>query len=286
MRSMRSAVLVLAGFLLLLPAPLRAQKLDDDDKKFLTDVHPIILPAEKATYEKLKDKADRLEFQKIFWARRDPDLATPENEFQQQYLKDRATADESYRAGDQRPAPPPTAAAPSSCSASPTRSGAGRRRVRWRSEGGVRAPEVWVYRDAPTATSRAARRWSRSTPSAAPTATSPSSSAAWPPPRSSTRRSTTRSTRTATSLKLADQLPRNTQIRALIGQPRQEFPLAFQPAYLKVGERRDRAAGAGRGRRGRPGRRGQRRLQDGRTSRSPPARSRPTVRRPAGPSRP
>ncbi|HXY39586.1 MAG TPA: hypothetical protein VEQ10_07950, partial [Vicinamibacteria bacterium] len=35
-------------------------------------------------------------------------------------------------------------------------------------------------------------------------------------------------------VKLADQLPRNTRIRALIGEARQEFPLAFQPAYFRV----------------------------------------------------
>jgi VWFA-related protein len=85
-----------AGLLLLLPAAVRAQKLDNDDKKFLSEMRPLILPEEEAMFKKLKDKAERLEFQKIFWARRDSDLATPENEFQQQYLKARATADQNY----------------------------------------------------------------------------------------------------------------------------------------------------------------------------------------------
>ena len=40
------------------------------------DVRPIMLPDEEKIFKSLKDKGDRLEFQKIFWARRDPDLAT------------------------------------------------------------------------------------------------------------------------------------------------------------------------------------------------------------------
>ncbi len=41
-----------------------------------------MLPDEEKTFKDLKDKADRAEFQKIFWARRDPNLETPENEYQ------------------------------------------------------------------------------------------------------------------------------------------------------------------------------------------------------------
>ena len=87
---------VVAGLLLLLPAGARAQGLDPDATSFLNDVRPLILPEEKATFEKLGDKADRIEFQKIFWARRNTDLATPGNEFQREYEKDRAIADQRY----------------------------------------------------------------------------------------------------------------------------------------------------------------------------------------------
>ena len=52
---------------------------------------------EEKTYKGLKDKSDRQEFQKIFWARRDPDLETPENEFQAEYMKAYAEADSSTR---------------------------------------------------------------------------------------------------------------------------------------------------------------------------------------------
>ena len=97
MRDLRSSVLALAGFLLLPSAAARAQKLDSDDLKFLREVRPLILRDEEAVYKKLGDRGDRLEFQKIFWARRDPDLGTPENEFRKRYLVDRAKADETYR---------------------------------------------------------------------------------------------------------------------------------------------------------------------------------------------
>ena len=96
MRRLEEVGAVVAGLFLLWPVAARAQGLDDDDKTFLNDVRPLILPEEKAAFEKLEDRADRLEFQKIFWARRDRDLATPENEFQRQYEKDRAVADRGY----------------------------------------------------------------------------------------------------------------------------------------------------------------------------------------------
>jgi len=67
-----------------------------NDGSFLSEVHPLILPEERALFETLEEGADRLIFEEIFWARRDPNLATPENEFRQQYLKDRETADRRY----------------------------------------------------------------------------------------------------------------------------------------------------------------------------------------------
>jgi GWxTD domain-containing protein len=103
MRSVRSALTLVAGTVVLLPAAVGAQKLDDEDKKFLADVHPIMLRDEEATYRKLADKTDRLEFERIFWARRDPkglsrnaESATPVNDFQQRYYKDLAAADDKF----------------------------------------------------------------------------------------------------------------------------------------------------------------------------------------------
>ena len=159
-RIIRRSAFILA-VLLVGPRLASAQKLDKDDKKFLDDVRPILLSEEEKIYKGLKEKSDRLEFQKIFWARRDPDLATPANEYQAEYEKARAEADRLYRL-PASPAHSPTADASSSCSASPTR--CSRRAGRWRRACGV-------PRSGPTGTgrggrSRAARRRWPSTPNA------------------------------------------------------------------------------------------------------------------------
>src|SRR5262245_34761742 len=92
----RTTLLGLALCLLAAPA---ARALDKDAKKWLDDVKPIILPDEEKTYRDLKDKGEIAEFQKIFWARRDPDLETPANEYQVEYDKVRGDADMRYRIG-------------------------------------------------------------------------------------------------------------------------------------------------------------------------------------------
>jgi GWxTD domain-containing protein len=86
------------GLLLLLGAPFAqsAEKSDKDDKKWPDTVRALILPDEEKTYKSLKEKDDRLEFQKIFWARRDPDLETPENEYQAEFDLRKAEADKRY----------------------------------------------------------------------------------------------------------------------------------------------------------------------------------------------
>ena len=89
-----------AGIALLVAVPsLRADKLSKEEKKWLDDVKPLMLADEEKTFKDLKDKADRDEFQKIFWARRDPDLDTPANELQSEYQLAKAVADNKYRVG-------------------------------------------------------------------------------------------------------------------------------------------------------------------------------------------
>ena len=78
--------------LCLLSAP-AVRALDKEAKKWLDEVKPIMLPEEEKTYRDLKDKNDVAEFQRIFWARRDPDLETPANEYEAEYQKARADAD-------------------------------------------------------------------------------------------------------------------------------------------------------------------------------------------------
>src|SRR5437762_1493012 len=85
----------------LAPVSVRADKLDKDDKRWLDEVRPLMLPDEEKTFRDLKDKADRVEFQKIFWARRDPNLDTAENEYKAEYDAKRAEADRQFKVGSQ-----------------------------------------------------------------------------------------------------------------------------------------------------------------------------------------
>jgi hypothetical protein len=83
----------------LLGAPSVWAGLDDDDKKWIQEVRPLLLEEEEEALGSLSAKPDRLEFRKIFWARRDPDLFTPENEFRDLYEKRRQEADERFAIG-------------------------------------------------------------------------------------------------------------------------------------------------------------------------------------------
>jgi GWxTD domain-containing protein len=232
-RSARIALFVLAGLLPLLPAPARAQKLDAEDEQFLNDVKPILLISEKSTYEKLKDKADRLEFQKIFWARRDPSPGTPENEFQQQYLKDRAYADENYGYANVR-------GSTTDCGRTyillgrPDISQLRPQAPSDRSDGGQRTPEIWTYNDRPDrrvqggkvmvgfdASCRALYDFAQQLPRIA------ASKIVHP-------EIDYKLGKDGHLVKLADQLPRETPGRALLREPRHDFALAFQPAYVKT----------------------------------------------------
>src|SRR5512143_1439215 len=51
-------------------------------KRFPTLVRIFLLPEEEGVLKDLRDDKDRREFQKIFWARRDPTPGTPANEFE------------------------------------------------------------------------------------------------------------------------------------------------------------------------------------------------------------
>ena len=54
-----------------------------DVKRFPRLVRVFLLPDEAAVLKELKDDKDRVEFQRIFWARRDPTPGTPVNEFEE-----------------------------------------------------------------------------------------------------------------------------------------------------------------------------------------------------------
>jgi GWxTD domain-containing protein len=95
--SVRRTWLVALAGLVAFAAPAQADKLDKESKKWLDDVRAIILSEEVQTYGQLKDRTERMEFEKIFWARRDPDLGTPENEYQADFLTKKADADKRFR---------------------------------------------------------------------------------------------------------------------------------------------------------------------------------------------
>ena len=77
--------------------------LDEDDKQWMEGVRVLMLDDEAKILESLKTREDRLEFRKIFWARRDPDLGTPENEFQKIYDERRPIADKRFFVGTDIP---------------------------------------------------------------------------------------------------------------------------------------------------------------------------------------
>ena len=79
-----------------------AQKMDKDAKRWLDEARPIMLAEEEKIYRELKTGKEREEFQKIFWARRDPTPDTPANEFQDEITRRRAEADTQFRVAGRR----------------------------------------------------------------------------------------------------------------------------------------------------------------------------------------
>jgi GWxTD domain-containing protein len=222
-------IAILLGVTLLTPGLAAAQKMDKDDKKFLDDVRPILLQDEEKTYKALKEKADRLEFQKIFWARRDPDLATPENEFQVEYRQAKATADTTYRFGGQ----------------TGSNTDCGRMfillgkpdEVEHEGEAppGLMAPQTWTYRDRPGRTFQGGKAVIAfdadcRAPGGFSTTLDRIAASRVIHPNIDYRMKDGR------LVKLVDLLPRDTAARALFKQPRQDFAVAIQPGYLKVAD--------------------------------------------------
>ena len=230
MRNRSSLFTILMALVVLPPGLAAAQKLDKDDKKWLDDVRPIVLAEEERTYKGLKEKSDRLEFQLIFWARRDPDLATPENEFQVEYLQARATADQKYRVSGQ---------VGSSTDCGRTFILLGKPdEVQDDAMGspGLLAPQTWTYRDRPGKTFQGGKAViAFDADCRAPGGFSEqldriAASRVLQP------NIDFRTGKDGHLVKLADLLPRDTAARALFKQPRQDFATALQVSYLKVAD--------------------------------------------------
>jgi GWxTD domain-containing protein len=73
--------------LLVTSVPLAAKKLPATWRTWLDEVRPIMTRAERETFDLLLTEEDRSRFQELFWKMRDPDPATPENEFQKEYFQ-------------------------------------------------------------------------------------------------------------------------------------------------------------------------------------------------------
>jgi len=227
-RPHRSALLL--ALALLQPGLAAAQKLDKEDKKWLDDVRPILLPDEEKTYKGLKEKGDRLEFQKIFWARRDADLATPENEFQAEYAKARSEADLKFRASGQ---------VGSSTDCGRTYILLGKPdEVQEESTGalGALAPQTWTYRDRPGQTFQGGKAVIAfeddcRAPGGFSAQLDRVAAAKVLHPNIDYRKG-----KDGRLVKLADLLPRDTAARALFKQPREDFPLATQAMFLRAAD--------------------------------------------------
>jgi GWxTD domain-containing protein len=226
----RRFFLFFALVLSLLATPDRVTGLDKEAKKWLDGVVPLMLADERKMYEGLKDKNDVIEFQKIFWARRDPDLNTPENEYQGQYETAFADADKKFkvrgRSGAQtdcgrifillgeptevkkdQPGPP--------------------------AEPGLRTPETWVYKGEKFAGGQALIGFNEE---------------CMGPDREEFKTQTDRLAATrilhpnigyrhgkdGRLTKLVDLLPKPTPAQALLKEPRQDFPVGAQASFLKV----------------------------------------------------
>jgi GWxTD domain-containing protein len=140
-RTLVGAALIVAAT----PLAALAQKLDKQDRAWLEHHRPLMLPDEEKAFRDLKDKGDREEFKKIFWARRDPDLETPENEAQVEYEKAFAEAHKKFtgvgRAGANSDCGriyillgPPDEVKAADGGAAPA----------------GRGPEIWTFRDRPS----------------------------------------------------------------------------------------------------------------------------------------
>jgi GWxTD domain-containing protein len=225
-----SCPVILLGLALIQPGLAAAQKLDKDDKKFLDEVRPIMLQDEEKTFKALKDKADRLEFQKIFWARRDADLATEGNQFQEEYTKRHAEADQKFRAATQ----------PGSMT------DCGRTWILLgkpddvQEEGtpspGSIIPQTWTYRDRPGQTFQGGKAVIAFDADCRAPGGFASQLDGIANRKVLHPNIDYRLGKDGHLTKLADLLPRDTAARALINQPRQDFPLAVAPTYLKVAD--------------------------------------------------
>jgi GWxTD domain-containing protein len=235
MKLSRSAPLILVVGSLLAAVPARAG-LDKEAKRWLDGVSPLILADEEKFYEALKDKNDQTEFQKIFWARRDPDLSTPENEYEVEYDKLTAEADQRFKVINNKGSDTdcgrifillgePTEVKATTAEDSDLR--------RAELGAGGRNPEIWIYKSGRFAGGEARIAFD---------------SGCMAPKTDQFRKQMDRLAaekvlhpnidyrleKDGHLVKLADLLPKPSPAQTLLENPRQDFPLEAQADFLKA----------------------------------------------------
>ena len=143
---------LLSAALVLITCAAHAQGPPVDTRQFPKLVRLLLLPEEQAMLKQLKSDDDRREFQRIFWARRDPTPGTAANEFEENVRGVWARADELFAFPNQK-------GSETGCGqvlallGRPEEALGLETRVRFDDlqylREGERRPETWVYRDRP-----------------------------------------------------------------------------------------------------------------------------------------
>jgi GWxTD domain-containing protein len=143
---------LLGPVVLLALAAASGEKLDKDSQRWLERLRLFFLPGEEEEFRRLRDAGERKEFERLFWARRDPTPATPENELQDAVAR-------AWKAADDRYSSAGSAGSQTGCGqvlallGEPTE--VERRELSARFDNteamreGSRPPETWVYKSRP-----------------------------------------------------------------------------------------------------------------------------------------
>ena len=242
MRVRPKALVILTAMFLPWSGLAIAAKLDEDDRKWLDDVAPLMLADEMETYEALEGKADREEFQKVFWARRDPNIRTPENEYRPEYEAAREKADQNYRIAGRR-------GSLTDC---------GRVSILLGEPDEIkpligsvnvltRVPELWIYKDRPGQTfeggeARISFDVECRAPSGIRDVLEQIAASRIVQPQLEYRAG-----ENGRLVTLEDQLPKDSPARALLNSPRQDFPIEIDTSYMRMSEEKTGVLGLVRG---------------------------------------
>ncbi len=211
----------------LLPASARADKPSKEEKAWAESVAPLMLQEEEKRFKDLKDKAERAEFQKIFWARRDPDLDTPVNEDEPGYRAAIAEADRRYTVRGKKGSQTDCGRVfvllgePAEAKKDATQEVAA----------GMRAPETWTYKGPQFQGGQAVIVFD------AECGAGPNMRQQFDRLAENKIKHPNLEYRTGADgklVKLQDQLPKPSPMQALLKAPRQDFPVAAQFSFVGV----------------------------------------------------